>query len=178
MKIAVLVGSLQEKSFNKTLTNNLEKGIGDRATFEYVDISMPLFNEDLESDVPEIVEKAKAVVAESDGVLIVTPEYNRSIPGVLKNAIDWLSRPYGSQLFVGKPVAMAGASPSPVGTAVAQSDLRHSMAYLGAKIMSQPELYLASAHLAFDEEGNPNEEVASLLEGYVTTLVAWVENEG
>src|SRR5664279_1060122 len=153
-KIAVFVGSIREKSFNKTLAANLEKLAGDGVEFDYINVGgLPLFNEDLEPDFPAVAQTAKDQVESADGVLIVTPEYNRSAPGVLKNAIDWTSRPWGHNSFTGKPTGIVGASVGPIGTAVAQADLRHIMAYLGTKLMAQPELYVGTAHEYFDEKG-------------------------
>lgn len=176
-KIAVFVGSLQQKSFNKLLASNLEQLAPEGVAFEYVDINLPLFNQDLEGEFPAEAQKVKDIVESSDGVLFVTPEYNRSIPGVLKNAIDWASRPWGSNSFSGKPTGIVGASPSPVGTAVAQSDLRHIGGFLNVKLMGQPELYLASAHEHFDEEGKIVDGSRQLLQDYITTFSTWVDDE-
>lgn len=176
-KIAVFVGSLQEKSFNKLLARNLEKLAPEGVTFDYVDLNLPLFNQDLEASFPSEAQAIKDIVEAADGVLFVTPEYNRSIPGVLKNAIDWASRPWGANSFAGKPTGIVGASPSPVGTAVAQSDLRHIGGFLNVKLMGQPELYLADAHLHFDEEGSVVDDSHALLKDYITTFSTWVENE-
>lgn len=177
-KIAVFVGSLQVSSFNKKLAKNLEALAPEGVEFDYVDIaSLPLFNQDLEADFPAAAQAAKDAVAGADGVLFVTPEYNRSIPGVLKNAIDWASRPWGANSFNGKPTGIVGASPSPVGTAVAQSDLRHIGGFLNVKLMGQPELYLANAHEHFDEQGMVVEGSKNLLKTYIETFSTWVENE-
>ncbi|HET8884106.1 MAG TPA: NAD(P)H-dependent oxidoreductase [Candidatus Saccharimonadales bacterium] len=176
-KIAVFVGSLQEGSFNKKLAKNLEILVPEGVEFNYVDINLPLFNQDLEADFPAAAQAAKDIVEAADGVLFVTPEYNRSIPGVLKNAIDWTSRPWGSNSFAGKPAGIVGASPSPVGTAVAQGDLRHIAAYLGTKLLGQPEVYLANAHEHFDEKGTIVDSSKELLQDYIDTFSAWVENE-
>lgn len=177
-KIAVFVGSLQQKSFNKMLAKNLEALAPEGTEFDYVDIaSLPLFNQDLEADFPAAAQAAKDKVAAADGVLFVTPEYNRSIPGVLKNAIDWASRPWGANSFNGKPTGIVGASPSPVGTAVAQSDLRHIGGFLNVKLMGQPELYLADAHEHFDESGDVVEASREYLQSYITAFAQWVDAE-
>lgn len=152
-KIAVLVGSLRAKSFNKSLANSLAKLAPEGVEFEYIDVNLPLFNQDMESDYPVEARRAKDVVEAADGVLFVTPEYNRSIPGVLKNAIDWISRPWGENSFNGKPVGIVGASGGPVGTAVAQSDLRHIVSFLNTKLMGQPEIYMAHSGELFDDAG-------------------------
>lgn len=111
----------------------------------------PLFNEDIEASRPEAPWRLKKQIDEADAIIISTPEYNRSIPGVLKNAIDWVSRPYGSNSFTGKPVLILGATPGSVGTAVAQADLTHILRYCDARVIGQPELYIGQAHTRFDE---------------------------
>lgn len=177
-KIAVFVGSLQKDSLNKKLAKNLEEIAPAGTEFEYIDIgSLPLFNQDLEGDFPAEAKKAKEQVEAADGVLFVTPEYNRSIPGVLKNAIDWASRPWGSNSFDSKPVGIVGATIGPVGTAVAQSDLRHIAGYLNTKLMGQPELYLASAGDKFDEAGHITANSQELLKTYINAFSEWVEQE-
>jgi chromate reductase len=112
-------------------------------------------------------------------VLFVTPEYNRSVPGVLKNAIDWVSRPYGASAFNGKPVGIVGASIGPVGTAIAQSDLRHIVAFLNMKLVGQPEVYVAGAMgLPFDENGIlTDERWLKNLQEYVGAFTTWVDSE-
>jgi len=177
-KIAVLVGSLQQKSFNKMLARNLEQLLPEGVEFNYINIgAFPLFNQDLEADFPKAVQEAKDIVDAADGVLFVTPEYNRSLPGPLKNAIDWISRPWGKNSFNGKPTGIVGASPSPIGTAVAQSDLRHIAGFLNVKLMGQPELYLVNAGNAFDEEGNIVEASRDFLKNYISAFVEWVTRE-
>ena len=157
-KIAVFVGSLREQSFNKSLAHSLEKLAPEGVKFEYVDINLPLFNQDLETNYPVEAKAVKDIVESSDAVLFVTPEYNRSISGVLKNAIDWASRPWGTNSFNGKPVGIVGASGGPIGTAVAQSDLRHIVAFLNTKLMGQPEVYIANADDVFNEAGELADE--------------------
>lgn len=178
-KIAVFIGSLQKESYNKRIAKTLEKMLPDGVEFDYVDLQMPLFNQDLEMQYPEEARVAKDIVLNADGVLFITPEYNRSLPGVLKNAIDWTSRPYGQNAFNGKPVGMMGASIGPVGTAVAQSDLRHVVAFLNMKLMSQPEVYIANVgNLAFDEAGTlQDERWNDNLKTYVDAFTKWVESE-
>ncbi len=177
-KIAVFVGSLQQKSFNKLLAKNLEKLAPTGTEFNYVDLgAFPLFNQDLEADFPAVVRTAKDIVEAADGVLFVTPEYNRSLPGVLKNAIDWVSRPWGKNSFNRKPTGIVGASPSPLGTAVAQSDLRHIAGFLNVKLMGQPEVYLMHAAQVFDENGEVVESSREHLQNYISAYIKWVEDE-
>lgn len=177
-KIAVLVGSLREKSSNKTLARALETVAPKGMEFDYIDISLPLYNEDIETaGYPEEIQALKTRIEQSDGVLLVTPEYNRSIPGPLKNAIDWLSRPYGQSAFTGKPVGTVGSSMGPVGTAMGQSHLRQIMLFQNAKVLGQPEVYVASAYEVFDENGNViSERWQKNFAEYMSAFANWVEN--
>lgn len=175
-KIAVFVGSLQEKSVNKMLAKNLEAVAPEGVEFEYVDIaSLPLFNQDLEADFPAEATNMKNIVEAADGVLLVTPEYNRSIPGVLKNAIDWTSRPWGSNSFNGKSAGIVGATISPVGTAAAQAELRQITAYLGTKLMGQPEVYLSVTSDTFNDAGEVNDSWRESLTAYMEAFTAHVQ---
>lgn len=178
MNIAVFVGSLQKDSHNKKVAKTLESLLPEGVEFTYVDINLPLFNQDLEADYPAAAQVAKDIVASADGVLFVTPEYNRSVPGVLKNAIDWISRPYGQSAFDGKPAGIIGASIGPVGTAVAQSDLRHIALFLNMQVMGQPEIYIANMMGAtYNEVGTlPDERWRKNLQEYGTAFAAWVKN--
>lgn len=177
-KIAVFVGSLQQNSLNKKLARNLERMAPEGIEFDYVDIAgLPLYNQDMEADFPVEAKRAKEQVEAADGVLFVTPEYNRSIPGVLKNAIDWASRPWGNNSFDRKPVGIVGATIGPVGTAVAQSDLRHIAGYLNTKLMGQPELYLPSATDKFDADNVIIDSSRDLLQSYIDAFSQWVEKE-
>jgi len=178
MKIAVFVGSLQKESYNKKLAKTLEGLLPEGVKFEYADLNLPLYNQDLEAAFPAKAQAVKTMIEGADGVLFITPEYNRSVPGVLKNAIDWASRPYGQNSFKGKTVGMIGASISPVGTAVAQSDLRHIVAFLNMKLVAQPEIYVANAmELSFDENGVLTDErwlknLKAYMEAFVASIAA------
>ncbi len=176
-KIAVFVGSLQEKSYNKMLAKALEGLAPADMRFVYVDLHMPLFNQDLENEYPSEVQKMKDIALEADGVLFVTPEYNRSIPGVLKNAIDWLSRPYGTSAFTGKRGGVVGAGLSHVSGAIAQADLRHIAAYLDMRLLNQPEVHLTEAHKHFDEGGTIDQESKDRLVEYMAAFAEWVNTE-
>lgn len=175
-KIAVLVGSIRKVSFNLKLAKALIKLAGDKVEASFIDIaSLPLFSEDLEKDFPAAATKMKDAISGADGVLIVTPEYNRSIPGVLKNAIDWASRPYGKNAFAGKPTAICGTSPGAIGSACAQQHLRPIMGYLDVILMGAPELYLQFKPDMIDADGNiPNEDTKKFLQGYADKMTAWV----
>jgi len=156
MKITVIVGSLRRDSFNRRLADNIVQlmTVADPGcTAVFADLNLPLFNQDLEADLPAAVRQFKAGIAAADGVLVVTPEYNHALPGVLKNALDWASRPASDGLWRGKPVALAGASPSPLGTALSQATVRPVLSFIGAKLMAAPELYVAGAMNAFDDQG-------------------------
>lgn len=175
--IAVFVGSLQKKSFNKMLARNLEKVAPEGVEFTYIDINLPLYNQDLETEYPAEVQKQKDAVLAADGLLFVTPEYNRSLPGVLKNAMDWICRPYGTSAFNLKPAGVVGAGVHHVSGAIAQADFRHIAAFLNMKVMGQPELHIASAPEHFDEEGNMNEDDMRRLTEYMAAFVDWVGSE-
>lgn len=177
--IAVFVGSLKEQSLNRRLAKTLESLAPEGVTFTYVDINMPLFNQDMEADYPTSAQIAKDILAKTDGVLIVTPEYNRGLPGVLKNAIDWVSRPYGTNSLAGKPTGVVGISSTPVGTAVAQASLRPVLAFLDVKLLSKPEVYVANAtDDMFDGQGIIiDEHWRKNLKTYMETFTEWVRKE-
>lgn len=155
MNILALSGSLRKDSFNTALLKNLQALAPAGTTIEIADISaLPLYNSDDEASFPASAQALKDKIEAADALIIATPEYNRSIPGVLKNAIDWASRPWGKNSFAGKKVLTAGVSVGKIGTAVAQSHLRQIMNYLDARVVGQPELYLGPTQGLFDEAGN------------------------
>ena len=171
-KIAVLVGSLREQSFNRKLADVIARNL-EGIDVEYVPMDMPLFSEDLEQVPPEVVVKARGIVADAHAVLFVTPEYNRSISGVLKNAIDWLSRPYANGVIQNKKAAIIGATMSPLGTASAQNHLRSIVGYLNMQLMGQPELYVSISRDIVGEDGSlsetePMRQYAAALQAFVT----------
>jgi len=143
VKVAVLVGSLRDRSYNHRLALALQRlGPPD---WEYVSVridAVPYFDQDIEREQPESVLRLKETIEGADALMFVTPEYNRSIPGVLKNAIDWASRPKERNSFAGKPALVAGTSPGNISTAVAQAHLRSVLAYLDVPAMGQPEVYV------------------------------------
>jgi chromate reductase, NAD(P)H dehydrogenase (quinone) len=175
-KIAVIVGSLRRDSINRKLAEALADLAKPKAEFVLSKIDdLPPFNQDLEPSPPAAVTRLKREIEAADGVLIVTPEYNRSIPGVLKNAIDWASRPYGKNSFDRKPAAAIGTSMGAVGTAAAQQHLRSIFAYLNVKLMGQPEAYINFKPGLVDDKGTvTDEDVRKFLQGYVDSFVAWV----
>lgn len=154
-KVAVIVGSLRKDSINRKLAFALEKIAPPVLKLSILDIAkIPLFNQDIELNMPKEVADFKHAIQQSDGVIWITPEYNRSIPGVLKNLIDWGTRPAGETVWSGKFMASLGASPGAIGTAVAQSHFRSIMVSLGAILMGQPEIYLVYKDDLIDEKNN------------------------
>lgn len=176
-RIAVFVGSLRKESLNRRLALALEKLVGDRARFDYVEIGdLPLYDQDRDHDYPEQGKRLKAQVSDADAVLFVTPEYNRSIPGVLKNAIDLGSRPYGESAFAGKPAAVCGVSPGTLGTALAQQHLRNVLAYLDMPVLGQPEVFVQFKEGLIAADGSiDNEDTRKFLQGFVDKFIAWVD---
>ena len=155
MNIIAISGSLRKDSFNTMLLRSLQSIAPANTYITILDISnIPLFNQDAEADFPSSIQVLKDAVLAADGIIIATPEYNRSVPGVLKNVIDWISRPYGQNSFAGKPVLTMGVSVGKIGTAIAQSHLRQIMVHLDTQIIGQPELYLGPAEEMFDSVGN------------------------
>jgi chromate reductase len=142
-QVGYLVGSLSTKSINRTLANMLVRLAPDNMEMREIPIgNLPLYNRDLDNDYPPAARKLKDEIKSVDAVLFVTPEYNRDIPGSLKNAIDWGSRPWGMNSFARKPSAVIGASPGKIGTAVAQQNLRSILSFLDAPQMNSPEAYI------------------------------------
>ncbi|MFT8704671.1 NADPH-dependent FMN reductase [Bifidobacterium aquikefiricola] len=173
-RIAVLVGSLREDSFNKQLAKAIETLAPGDATFETADLNLPLFSQDLEADFPAKAKELKDLIERSDGVLFVTPEYNRSFSGVLKNGIDWASRPWGQNSFNGKPVAIVGASLGALGTTQAQAALRNVLVYLNTEIMGQPEVYF-NATTGLNQDGSVADDAKGFLTDFANAFVAFVE---
>ncbi|HUB88376.1 MAG TPA: NAD(P)H-dependent oxidoreductase [Dyella sp.] len=176
IKVAVLVGSLRKDSFNRKLAKAVERLAPPEFSFEHVHIgNLPFYNQDFDSDYPPVCQQFKAQIKAADALLFVTPEYNRSMPGVLKNAIDVASRPYGSNAFAGKPGAVIGISVGATGTALAQQHLRNVLAYLDVALMGQPEVYLKFNDGLIDDEGNIGvESTRKFLQEFVDRYVQWV----
>jgi chromate reductase, NAD(P)H dehydrogenase (quinone) len=172
-RIAVLVGSLRNESINMRYAQELEKLAPKGVEFVFANLNLPLFNQDLEADFPAEARAVKDVLAEADGVLIVTPEYNRSFPGVLKNAIDWASRPWGSNSFDAKPVALVGVSGA-LGTTQAQQQLRNVMLHLNTHLMGQPEMYINGSML-YGEDGSLNDDARSFAEKFLNTFLEHIK---
>lgn len=175
--VAVLVGSLREGSYNKRLAKAIGQLAGDRLSLHMVRIDdLPLYNQDMDGDYPANCKRLKQDIESADAVLVVTPEYNRSMPGVLKNAIDIASRPWGTNSFKGKPAAVIGASIGAQGTAVAQAHLDTIMLYLDTRLLAQPEVYLKVDEKTIDAEGNvANDDTRKFLAGFVDAFVEWID---
>lgn len=155
MNIVAISGSLRKDSFNTTLLRSLSALAPAGMSIQIADISaLPFFNQDDEASFPASAQALKDSIEAADGVIIATPEYNRSFPGVLKNAIDWASRPWGKNSFAGKPVLTMGVSVGKISTAVAQNHLKQVLTYLDMQVIGQPELYIGPASEVFDAEGN------------------------
>lgn len=175
-KIAVIVGSLRKDSFNLKIGKSLVELASDALTFEFLNIgTLPLFNQDLESKPPHEWEVFRKAVKEVDGVLFLTPEYNRSVPGVLKNAIDVGSRPYGENCFDGKPAAVVSVSPSALGAFGANHHLRQSLVFLNMPTMAQPEAYIGGVDKLYDDEGKlAKEDTKKFLKDYINAFEKWI----
>lgn len=175
-KISILSfsGSLRKGSYNKSLLRAAQEMIPADAELEIFDLEgIPPFNQDLETQPPQKVKEFKAKIRAADALLIATPEYNYSIPGILKNAIDSASRPYGDNAFDGKPVAIMGASVGMLGTARAQYHLRQSLVFLNMYPLNQPEVMVPFAQEKIDQNGRltdqkTREKIKELLGGLVT----------
>jgi chromate reductase len=175
-RIGLIVGSLRAESINRRLSVALRKlAPGELEFFEIGIGDLPLFNADLENDLPAAVVAFKDAVSSADGLLIVSPEYNRSIPGALKNALDWGSRPYGHNSFKRKPTAVIGASPGGIGTAVMQSSLRPVLAFLDAPQLTAPEAYITYSADVYGEDGTvSNDSTREFLSHYLAEFTAFV----
>ena len=155
-RILGIAGSLREKSYNKLLLRAAAKLLPASTELEIFDLNeIPLYNQDVEAaGLPEAVKALKRKIQDADALLISTPEYNHSFPGVLKNAIDWASRPYGHNSFDGKPTAIISASPGAFGGIAAQDHLKQVLLAVNARLVTQPAVIVSSAHEKIDQDGN------------------------
>ena len=175
-KIAVLVGSVRENSLNRKLAMALIKLAPSDFVFNMLEISdLPLYNENDDVDQALVVKRLKADIEDAQGLIILTPEYNRSIPGVLKNAIDHASRPWGKNSFAGKPTGILGISIGLMGTALAQQHLRNILGALDAPVMGQPEVFLQNSDSLFTEAGEIGEGSKEFLQFWMDRFSAWVK---
>ena len=175
-QIAVVVGSLRQDSFNRKLANAMVKLAPSEFSFTPVQIGdLPLYDQDDDANQAESVKRLKHEITTAQGLLFVTPEYNRSIPGVLKNAIDHASRPYGQSAWAGKPAGVLGASIGAIGTAMAQQHLRNVLAYLDVPTLGQPEAFIQVKEGLFDEAGNIGKDSNQFLQNWMDQYIAWVK---
>ncbi|HEY0199926.1 MAG TPA: NAD(P)H-dependent oxidoreductase [Rhodanobacter sp.] len=177
VKVAVLVGSLRKDSINKRLARAVERLAPDDFSFEHVRIdNLPLYNQDFDGDYPAECRRLKQQIEAANAVLFVTPEYNRSVPGVLKNAVDIASRPWGTNSFARKPAAVIGASIGATGSALAQQHLRNVLTFVDVAMLAQPEVFIQfKDDSLIDAEGNiSNEGTQKFLQGFVDRYVEWV----
>ncbi len=176
-KIAILIGSLRKESYNRALFEAFKKQAPAGLSFEEVSIDLPLLNTDLEDNFPEAATAFKEKVEHADGILIISPEYNRSIPGVLKNALDWGSRPgtTGKNSFNGKKAAIVGATMGGLGTAQMQQHLRSILVYFDMQVMGQPEFYLSGVQDKLQVDGTvTDEKTKSFIDTYLGTFEKFV----
>lgn len=176
-KIAVIVGSLRKESFNLKTAKALIDLAPESLSFEILNISsLPMFNEDLEATPPNEWTLFRKQILDADGLLFLTPEYNRSVPGVLKNAIDVGSRPYGKNAWDGKPGAVVSVSIGNISGFGANHHLRQSLVFVNVPTMAQPEAYIADASELFDKSGNLiNESTKEFLQNFMSAFESWVE---
>jgi chromate reductase, NAD(P)H dehydrogenase (quinone) len=175
--IAVIVGSLRKASFNRKMANAMIELAPAPLKLEIVEIgALPIYNEDSEHDVPPAWKTFRERLGRADGVLFVTPEYNRSIPGVLKNAIDVGSRPYGSSRWDGKPGGVVSVSPGAIGGFGANHHVRQTLVFLNVPVLQQPEAYIGGAAKLFDESGKlTNADSREFVGKFMKAYAAWVE---
>jgi chromate reductase len=175
-RIAVVVGSLRKESFNRKLANAIAKLAPPDFSFQQVQIGdLPLYNQDDDAAPADSVKRLKHEITDSQGLLFVTAEYNRSIPGVLKNAIDHASRPYGQSAWAGKPAGVLGVSVGATGTSLAQQHLRNVLACLDVPTLCQPEIFLQAKDGLFDEAGDIGPASRKFLQKWMDRYVAWVK---
>lgn len=175
-KIAVVIGSLRKDSFNRKMADAIEKLAPAEFTFHKVRIDdLPLYNQDEDTHQAESVKRMKDEIKNAQGLLFITPEYNRSIPGVLKNAIDHASRPPGQNAWGGKPAGVLGVSPGVIGTAMAQQHLRNVLSALNVLTLAQPDAFIQAKDGLFDESGCIGPESKPFLQKWMDRYAAWVK---
>lgn len=175
-QIAVIVGSLRQDSLNRKLATAIARLAPAEFAFKQVAIGdLPLYNQDDDAHPAPAVTRLKDEIRAAQGLLFVTPEYNRSIPGVLKNALDHASRPYGQSVWGGKPAGILGVSVGAIGTALAQQHLRNILAYLDAPTLGQPEAFIQAKDGLFDADDNIGAASRDFLQHWLDRYVAWVK---
>jgi chromate reductase len=177
VSIAVVIGSLRRESINRKLAKGIEKLAPPDFAFKHIEIGdLPLYNQDEDAHQAASVQRLKADIKAADGLLFVSPEYNRSFPGVLKNAIDHASRPYGQSAWSGKPAGILGASGGAIGTALAQQHLRNVLAYLDVPTMGQPEAFVQVKDGFFEADGSIGPGSRQFLQTWMDRYVAFVRH--
>lgn len=176
IKVAVLVGSLRKESFSRKIAHAIADAAPGSLTFDFVDISkLGFYNQDLDGHEPAEWLAARKQIRDADAVLFVTPEYNRSVPGVLKNAIDIISRPWGGNSFDGKPAAVVSNSIGPIGGFGAHHHLRQTLAFLNMPTLAQPEMYLGGVGGWFDDAGKlAKDDTRAFLAKFGETFATWI----
>ena len=174
-KLAIIVGSLRRESINRKLAEATAALMVKDFTIDWVKLDdVPMYNGDLEADLPTPVKRIKDQIKNADAVLLVTPEYNRSIPPLMKNAVDWASRPYGASVWGGKPVAIMGATPGAIGTAAAQQHLRNVLAAVGAVTLPQPEMFITYKEGMINDKGEfTDPKTKEFVQKFVQRLSGW-----
>ena len=177
INVAVLVGSLRKDSINLKLARAIEKLAGAELKFDYIQINdLPLYTQEFDQNYPPVCQRLKKSIEAAQALLFVTPENNRSIPGVLKNAIDIASRPWGTNSFAGKPGAVLGTSPGAAGTCMAQQHLRNVLAYLDVPTLGQPEMFIQFKEGMIDADGKiQNPDTQKFLQRFVDLYIPWVK---
>jgi len=175
--IGYIVGSLSSTSINRRLAKSLERLAPEGTTLAEIPIAdLPFYSPDHDGAFPQAAREFKSALAEVDGVIIVTPEYSRSIPGVLKNALDWSVRPYGQGSFNGKPTAVIGTSGGGIATAAAQQHLKAILSHMNAPTLGQPEGYVQTTPGLFADDGEVTDDsTAAFLVGYLEAFGALVD---
>ncbi|WP_083219918.1 NADPH-dependent FMN reductase [Hoeflea olei] len=178
--VAVLVGSLSKQSLNRKFAESLGKLANGRLDFHFVEIGdLPLYNDDLWDNPPEAVLRLKREIEAADGLLFVTPEFNRSFTPAIKNAIDWGSRPWGKSSWAGKPGAVIGTSPGAIGAAVGQQALKGLLGVVDVVLMGQPEVFFQYKPELFDDSGAvANEDTKAFLNGFIDKFAGFIERVG
>lgn len=176
LKIGYIVGSLSKNSINRRLANAFVKLAPENIEFVEIEIKdLPLYNHDLDVDYPETAKKLKADIEAVDGVVIFSPEYNRGVPAALKNAIEFASRPWGTNSFEKKPVIVAGTSGGGIASAIAQQQLRAIFLHLNAYVMGQPELYIQTTEGLIDDNYEvTNEGTKEFFTSVISSIEDWV----
>ena len=179
LNVAVLIGSLRKDSFNRKVAVGLNSVMPEGMTLTTIEIGdLPLYNPDLDTDtLPATWMRFRSEVSKANAILFVTPEYNRSVPGALKNAIDVGSRPYGQSVWSGKPAAIISGSPGNISAFGANHHLRQSLVFLDVWCMQQPEAYLGGAGSVFDDAGKVSEKTKPFLQAFIDAYAQWVEKQ-